>query len=185
MRKALPIILIGIVILGAGAYFLSQNKGQQPAVQIQQQEQSEGQEGSGEQEEITGNLKKILELGRSVKCTWSSEGGVSGTTWAKGGMFYNQVTSETGQAEMIFKNDCMWGWQQGESRGVKMCFSPEEAEEIISGEREVSQQGDASTNVPAEVKYNCQPVVVPDAKFNPPENIQFVDVGQFMQGMGE
>lgn len=184
MKKALPIILVGVVVLGAGAYFFSQNKGQQPAVQIQEEEQTEGQESSGQQEAITGSLKEMLGLGRSLKCSWSNDGG-SGTTWVKNDMFYNEVTSEGQQARVIFKDDCMWSWQEGRTQGAKMCFSPEEAEEIISGESEDSEAADTEASIPTDVEYSCQPANISDAKFDLPENVQFMDVGEFMQGMGE
>ncbi len=188
MKKSIVIILIGAVVLGAGAYFLSQNKPSQPSTEPQQQEQANEQQETDDQETMTGSLKRMLGLERSLKCSWSNEGG-SGTTWVKNGMFYNEVTDGTQQARVIFKDDCMWSWQEGKAQGVKMCFSPEEADEIISGESSESQETDqqqaTDESVPTDVQYNCRPATVSDAKFDPPEDIQFMDVDQLMQGMQE
>lgn len=193
MKKVLPIILVGAVVLGAGAYFLSQNKGQLPTAQPEQQNQQESTSGqdSGQQERFTGTLKKMLGLGKSLKCSWRRGEEGSGTTWVKNEMFYNEVTSEGQQGRVIFKDDCMWSWQEGKTQGVKMCFSPEQADEMLSGETESSQESEDSqtetteANVPTDVEYNCQPAVVSDAKFNPPKDIQFMDMDQLMQGMQE
>jgi hypothetical protein len=190
MKKALPLILIGAVVLAAGAYFLSQNNQTMPETaepEQQEQQMSEEQEQTNDQSSITGNLKKILGMGRSLKCSWSS-GDASGTTWVKNGMFYNEVSAEGNQARTIFKDDCMWSWQEGKEQGVKMCYSPEEAEEIISGQSEETQENtgmDTDESVPADVNYNCQPATVSDSRFEPPADIQFLDIQQMMQGMQE
>lgn len=183
MKKLLPIILIGALVLVAGAYFLLQNKGQQLTGQLPQAGEMEEQESVDQEKTITGNLKEILRLGQSLKCTWSREDGGAGTIWVKNDMFYNEFKSGEQQGKMIYKDYCMWTWYEGQTQAVKICFSPEEAEEMFSGEAESSSQTD--TNVPTNVNYNCQRATVSDSRFDPPEDIQFMDMEGLMKEMSQ
>lgn len=185
MKKLLPIVLIGVVILGVGAYLLSQNRETQVTEQGEQDKQVTIQQADEEAETFTGSLREMLGLGRAMRCTWSKGEAASGVAWVKGEMFYSEIEAQGEQNYSIFKDNCMWSWQEGRPQGVKMCFSPEEAEELISGESEASQQTDTGTSMPTEVQYNCQPTAVSDNKFNPPEDIEFLDVDQMMQGIGQ
>jgi hypothetical protein len=182
MKKLLPIILIVLVLGGLAAYLLTQNK----MLPEKQTQRTKTEQEQLEQESIernyTGTLKKIMGLGVSLKCTWSQGDNYSGTTWVKENKFYGEINSQGKTNQVIFKDDCMWTWTSAEEQGIKMCFQPEEAEEMISGEAEATEGGQT---MPADVNYSCQPAVFTDAKFNPPSDIEFMDLDQMMQGMGQ
>ncbi len=66
-----------------------------------------------------------------------------------------------------------------EGQGFKNCFE-EDFWEMGEG---AAQEGQAS--IPTEAEYRCAPAVFPDAKFDPPANINFMTMEQMMEGMME
>jgi len=182
----LPIILVILVVGGVGGYLYVKNKGTKTvdqAIKEMEQlseegtEQTQGGADTGSKKEnYSGTLKKMVDLGIPLKCTFSQNGGSSGTTWVKGEKFYTEMKTENRSGKIIFKNDCMWNWSEGEKNGIKMCFDPEEADEMFSGQAEAGQ-----TNLPTDVDFNCKPAVFTDAKFNPPSSIEFMDMDEMMQ----
>lgn len=182
MKKILPIIVIVLIVGGLGAYLVTRketlptDEGQTEEIEQMQEEQE------AEEKTYSGTLEKIMGLGVSLKCTWSQGEDYSGISWVKGDKFYSEINSQGQTSQVIFKDDCMWTWSDAQEQGVKMCFQPEEAEEMISGEREPTEGGQT---MPADVDYNCQPAVFTDAKFNPPNDVQFMDLDEMMQGMGQ
>lgn len=175
--------MVVLVLGGAGIYLLTQNQSKPgPAEPMldQTQEQEESQivdtEDVGDKENYTGTLKKMVGLGVPLKCTFNQGDEYSGTTWVKGKKFYSEIESQEKAGKVIFKDDCMWNWSEGEEEGIKMCFEPEEAEDMFSGETDTGQ-----TNLPTDVNFNCQPAVFTDAKFDPPSGIEFMDMDEMMQ----
>ncbi len=192
MKKMLPIIVVVLIIGAIGGYFLVQRENL-PVDQIVDSEGSQDIDWSdqeGVQEDIgveddaediyTGTLKYMVGLGIPLRCDLQTAD-YSGTTWVKGESFYTEVDSDGQTGKIIFKDDCLWNWSEGESQGVKMCFDPEEAEEIISGQTDSPE----TTDLPTGVEYNCRPAAITDAKFNPPSNVEFMDMDELMQGMPE
>lgn len=188
MKKLLPIILV-VFAIGVGGYLYMQRSktsvmdqggttGQEETGETGGTAETEtgGEEAGGDKETYTGTLKKMVDLGVPLKCTYTQEGGFSGTTWVKGKKFYTEVEAEGQSGKIIFKDDCMWNWSEGQEQGIKMCFDPEEADDMFSGEADTGQ-----TNLPTDVDFNCKPAVFTDAKFNPPNDIEFMDMDQMMQ----
>ena len=189
MKKSLPIILVVLVVGGVGAYLFMNQSGQEMMPKVldtaQQEQGGEDQqsiedEGQKEvtKESYTGNLAMMVKLGVPLKCTFSQGDRYSGTMWVKGKNFYNEVTSEDETGKIIFKDDCMWSWSEGQEKGIKMCFDPDESSSIFSGDSETGQ-----ANIPTNVDFNCKPAVFTDAKFSVPSGVEFVDFDQMMEGL--
>jgi len=186
MKKALPIILVVLVVGGVGAYLFMNQSGQEmmPMTPSQQQGQQEEKDmdtdQEAEKENYTGNLKKMVDLGIPLKCTFNQGDEYSGTTWVKGKKFYSEISADNQVSKIIFKDDCMWTWSDAQDQGVKMCFEPEEATDIFSGEAEAGE-----TNLPTDANFNCNPAVFTDAKFNVPSGVEFMDFDQMMEGLSQ
>lgn len=181
MKKGLPIILVVLVVGGVGAY-LFMNQGDQemmPKKSGQQQEQEEDMDTEQEagKDNYSGKLMKMVNLGIPLKCTFS-QNDYSGTTWVKGKNFYSEISAEGQTSKIVFKDDCMWTWSDAQDQGVKMCFEPEEATDIFSGEAEAGE-----TNLPTDANFNCKPAVFTDAKFSVPGGVEFMDFDQMMEGL--
>lgn len=169
MKKTLPIIAVTIVILGVGAWwFLGQRGG---AVTMPGGiEKKAGQEG----ESFTGKLKQAITIGVPLKCTYQ-QGDFAGTGYVQGKKYFGEVSNQEQKGYVIMKDNCMWTWGEEQKQGVKMCFE----EDIFEGNEEVEG------TVPTEVEYHCAPAVFPDSKFDPPADINFMDVSQQFMNYGE
>jgi len=102
-------------------------------------------------------------------------GHVSGENW-RGTM----TASDGSTSEVILKDNCMWTWSTSEAQGIKTCFDPTEAEDMwdMTGDTTETQVNQAEFN------YNCVPAVLSEADLNPPPGVDFLDLEEMMQGIG-
>lgn len=164
MKKILPIIVV-LLLIGGGAYFIfGRNQGQSVGDKIAETTS----------DAFSGSLKMAVEKGLPMKCTYEVEGNeyegiVKGRAWR------GKMKSADGQVgEVIIKDNCMWSWSETESKvqGIKMCYDEISAETSLwSGVYEDNG-----------ISYRCLPTVVTDADFNPPAEVEFMDLSQFSQG---
>jgi len=176
LKKALPIIVIVAVVIVAGAawMFLGKGKGGVSVPIPGEIKKEAGQEG----EAFVGKIKDVVARGVPVKCTYT-QGDFTGTSFVKGKKMYGEVASEGKTGYVIIKDNCMWSWNTGENQGVKMCFE----EDFWEMSEEYAQEGEAT--VPTEAEYRCAPAIFTDSKFNPPANVNFMDMEEMMRGMQE
>jgi len=141
------------------------------------------QEKSVKEESYSGNLEKMMGLGIPLKCTWKMNENYYGTSWVKGKNSYGEIVQEGRTAKVINKDNCMWAWEEGNPQGTKMCMeiSQEEMKEQVEESKAMMKQQGFQT---PDVDYKCLPAIVSDSKFNPPGNVNFMDVGEMMQGFG-
>jgi hypothetical protein len=165
------LILVGVLLAGC---LPKKEAPTGEAGTVQQQEQA-GEEG------FTGKLKDVIARNIPMKCTWSV-GDFSATGYVKGEKFYSEVMQKGKQGYMIMKDNCMWTWSKDEAQGVKMCFEPEEGEDVWEMEDVEGMEG---AGPPPDVNLKCVPAVISDSKFVPPSNINFMDMSEMMKGMGQ
>jgi len=160
MKKILPIVIVAIVLLGAGAY-LSLGKGEK-------KETLTVPTGKQTKTEKFSALKTAVKLGVPMKCSYSIEG-TETEGYIKGEQWRGKIKSQDGKtSEVIIKDDCMWSWSEEQPQGIKMCFQTEEGEESVWDQE----------NTDSDIEYNCTPTVISDDKFTPPSNIEFLDMNQ-------
>lgn len=179
MKKNLPLIIIIVVVVAAvavGAWmFLGKGAVSLPISGPGVIEKEAGEAG----EEFVGKIKDVVALGVPMRCTYT-QGDFTGESYIKGKKMYGEVSQQGRTGYVIIKDNCMWSWTTGETQGAKMCFE----EDFFEMSEEYTQEGQAS--VPTEAEYRCAPAAFTDAKFNPPANINFMDLDELMQsGMGE
>lgn len=149
--------------------------------------QGAGSQSSGQgQGPFSGTLQAAVALGVPMKCTYSVEGTeVEG--WIKGKQYRGKIKNQQGQmGEVLMKDNCMWTWGEAAGQGVqgvKMCFDPEENKDLWDFESWDESETEGAK--PPDVEYHCNPAVVTDAQFQPPANVEFVDLDQMMQGFKE
>lgn len=168
MNKALPIIIAIVAIVAVG--FIAWNflgKGEVsvpvPGVEVKKEAGEEG-------ETFVGKLKDMVARGASLKCSYT-QNGFTGTSYIKNKKVYGEVTGENKTGYVIMIDKCMWSWSEGEAQGVKMCFEEDVWEEEEDGA------------APTEAEYSCIPAIVSDSKFNPPANVNFMEMGEMMEEM--
>lgn len=178
MQKTL-LITAGIIVLAGIGYFAAQQAGVLPP-SLPGTSQAPTAPGSSQQETVTGSLQKLLGMGKSLKCTWSAEE-ASGTSWIKNQNVYTEVQAQGQTSKTIMKDNCMWVWAEGQAQGVKSCYqSFEEMQEEATAEGTEDGQDTGSAAVAPNVNYNCVPASIADSKFNPPQDVQFMDLNETM-----
>jgi len=162
LKKILPVLVI--LAIAAGAYFFLGSKG------------GAGISVPGVSKSYTAKgLKAVIDLGIPMKCSYRV-GDMEYEGYVKGQQWRGHIQLPNGnQAEIIFKDNCMWSWD-AKKQGTKMCFEPTEEGETIWDE---PQQGTTM-----DLDYQCRPAAITDAKFVPPTDVNFMDLDQMMGPTG-
>ena len=176
MKKYLPIVLVGVVMLAlaVGGWYLigGRSSGESIPAGVGQTTEPKG---DGEQMSLSGKLKDLLNLGKAVKCTWQDAENNTGTVFVKGSKIYAEGVSNGVKNYYIQRDNCTWIWQEGENQGYKMCFEPKEAEEEETDFTEAFSMNSEMMN------YSCVPQVINDTQFEAPTGVEFTDFSQMMQ----
>jgi hypothetical protein len=170
MKKIMPFLIIGLVLV-AGIVVATKILPKKQTLTQQDQPQNQEQAQGGEKG-FTGKVRDLLTLGQSLKCTWVDDSQNSSVGYIKNQAYYGEVKQEGKDSYIIIKDDCMWSWEKGQSEGIKMCFEPLEGEEGLWDSMDESQ---------IEANYNCSQAVVSDSLFNPPAEVNFMDLQEMMQ----
>jgi len=133
-----------------------------------------------EEESYSGNLEKIMALGIPVKCSWKRDENYYGESWVKGKQSYGEVAQEGRKTKVIWKDDCLWAWEEGNPQGTKICMQPSSETPELPQEGQEPIQPQPQQYQPADMEYSCRPAVFGDDKFNPPAEINFLDVDELM-----
>ena len=169
MKKAIPFIVVGVVvIIAVGSWFVFGRKGGGEEVK---------QEVKQEEESFTGKLKEMIARNVPMRCAFKDDKGNSGVGYVKNKKYYGEVTSDGKTGYVIMVDNCMWSWSSEEKQGVKMCFDVEEGEDLWEDWEGMDEE--AKTNTP-QGNYNCKPAIVSDSLFSPPADINFMDMNKFM-----
>lgn len=142
-------------------------------------------------ESITGNLRQLLGMDRSMQCTFSSSdenGSVNGTVYVNGDNFRLISTSndsKTGtnvESHMLSDAEWMYMWSNNTPQGVKMNRQTvEDVAENVQEGMESEAPSEALESFNQEVDYNCSPWDVDPSMFEVPD-MTFTDMSAFMQG---
>lgn len=175
MKKAVPIIVILVLIVAALAAWKFMGKGKtnptQSGTQQGGQEQTAG-------ESFTGKIKDAFMRNIPLKCTYKTDDQNFATAYIQNKKYYAEITTAGKLGYVILTNNCLWSWEKDKAEGVKMCFEPKEGEDIWTDVEKQQQEG-------TDMSYNCAPSVVNDAVFTPPSNIKFTDFGDIMKNLGQ
>lgn len=170
MKKALPIIAVIVVAgLAVGGWVFLKRGGQvAPEGGVVQEAPAPEEKG------FTGKLKDALTLGQAMKCTWERDKSNFGTAYIKNNKVNTDVTYEGKRMHSIMADNCTYAWEEGKTSGFKFCFEPEEGEET-----EAVSEGLSTMEAP-DINYRCVPMVVSDATFTPPANVEFTSPLEMM-----
>ena len=133
-----------------------------------------------------GSMRDLMMRGESMECsfTFTDADGASG----EGTSFFDgervrmdtmvQFDGQTYNASNIIRSNEMYAWgtmPQGEFAIVMPLEDGMEDEEFMDEE--------APVGVDEEVDYDCQPWSVDNSVFTPPQDVEFMDMSEMMQGM--
>ena len=165
LKKFLMFTLLALILTGCTQDVNKQSVSETDNQKIEpsQEEKYEGKD-----------LKSLIALGKALKCSYevagnSYEGYVKGKQWR--GEFKN---AEGKKGEVIItKEGCNYNWDPETKKGIKMCLDPEEVWD------------DESNQMGIQDNYICRPAVVSDAKFNPPNDVNFIDPFSQIPNLGQ
>lgn len=180
-NNKLPIIIVVVILLVIGGFFVlaNINKTNAPTM-TQDQNGQQMQAGQAMQEQeggsFMGALKDVIAKGTAFKCTSSvdtesGQGVIEGTV--QGNNYLGKANVQGKMANILMKENCMWTWEEGKTNGFKTCFELAEGQTSMWGQY---NQAALDANV------NCAPTVVGPGTFNPPANVNFIDMDQAMDG---
>jgi uncharacterized protein YxeA len=174
LKKSLIIAIIIILIaIGGGAYwyFYVRTPSEESTSPTATEESESGS--------FVGSIADALKAGTAMKCTWSYQG-EDATFYIKGQKYYGEITTaEAGTLKYIYRDNCTYYWQKGESQGTKLCFTPTEGEEEEYDASEL-ESVDASAAALG-YEYSCQTEVITDSRFTLPSGVEFLDLSQYLQ----
>ncbi|MCU0822650.1 MAG: hypothetical protein MUC95_09310 [Spirochaetes bacterium] len=165
MKKNIPIIIVFLVLIVAGAYyFMGRSK---TAVTLPLEiSKKEGQNN----ETFTGKLMDAVAKGVPFKCTFKNNQ-TEGTGYIKGKKYYGEISSNGKAGYIVMDDKCMWTWDKDKKQGVKMCFE----KSLLDEEANDMQNIQAQTT---DGEYNCKAAVFSDSIFIPPSDVKFMDIDQ-------
>lgn len=170
MKKILPIVLVLLVAIGIGVFVFLNRKPSGTTGGVTSQS-------SPSSDTFSGALKDAVKLGIAMKCTYKVEGNEY-EGFIKGKKYRGKIkTAEGKTGEVIIKDNCMWTWTEKETQGMKICFEETGPEATNLWEQ---PQGTVGPNI----NYTCLPAAITDAKFTPPANVNFMDLGAMNEGLG-
>lgn len=127
---------------------------------------------TGEDQPFSGTLKAAVAMGVPMKCSYSVDG-AEYESYVKGEQFMGKISANGKVGSVIIKDSCMWSWSDEEVQGIKTCFEPVEGEDSIWDSPDTSE---------LDMNYTCRPAAIGDDKFDPPSNVNFVDLDAMMNG---
>ena len=149
-----------------------------------------------DEELFSGSFFDLMKLGKNTKCTFSdeSEGGKSeGTIYIAGKKSRNDIyaSAEGGEdfeSHTIIDGEYMYTWSNMQEQGTKMKlteFDMEKEDFEMPSAAEMKETYGEYQDIKKETNFKCRVWIPDNSKFNPPSNIEFVDMSQMMEDMEE
>ena len=167
--RLVAVATAGVILLGIGGLFFYNQTKQAPKTP----EQTKTEQAKEEPK----TLSSLLSLGASQECRFTYEDEETGST--KGVVYVAKnklrtdldITDTEGKnssVSIIRNGDTNYIWGTELETGVKLTLSEEEFKD--------NEQIKGSLDTEKEVDYDCKGWIVDETKFNPPSNIDFLDL---------
>jgi hypothetical protein len=182
--KSLFIVLLAVVVLTGCLPKKDQSGKEETSTQKQTTQKESVKEES--KEGLSGTIKELIGLGKSLKCTWNKDENFNSVGYIKGNKYYGEIERLDGENNkttgfIIIKDECMWSWEKNKAEGIKMCFDTSEMEGTDDLSKSIWDMDSSVTGT----EYKCVPAIVSDSKFDPPSDVNFMDMEEMMKGMGQ
>ena len=174
MNKTILYAVGGIVVVGAGAYFLM-NKPAGPA--------TPGGDTNTPTPGASMSMKELLGLGGAQRCTFTNtveNSESSGVVYVAGGKMRGDFTSvaagQTIQSHMIVDGETSYVWSDAAPQGMKISFADMNAQR--------GENTNQSFDVNEKVGYSCGAWTVDAGMFALPAGVEFSDLGALLPPSG-
>lgn len=192
MKKFLPVVLVLIVLLFAGAgFYLFGGQDASPAREKSENAETAKESASLQTEEkgsVIGSIQDAMGIGKKMQCTYSAKdgSGTSSTVFVDGQKF--KFTSEASGEKVygLFDGETQYTWTTGkEKQGLKM--SKACLDELGKTASPVTEGNTASNTTPQDIQEsfgdaeNVSCVAAASEDFSVPTDIVFVDQCEMMR----
>jgi len=135
---------------------------------------------------VSGTIKDLIAQNVPLQCSFNHQSEAGETTGkvylsgqnVRGDFTMTQPDGQTLDSFMIRKDDYAYVWGSALPQGTKLKI--EDPEDFMAS----SENDDQSFNLEnQDVDYSCKPWLVNSSIFNPPSDIEFVDLSETMQQM--
>ena len=151
---------------------------------------------ASEEELFSGSFFDLMKAGKTVKCTFSDEGeeGSSrGEIYISGRQSRNDIyaSAEDGEdfeSHTIIGTEYMYTWSNVQEQGTKMKLSELDMDQEdfeMPSAAEMKEAYGEYQDIQKETSFKCVPWIPDNSKFNPPSDIEFIDMSQMMENMQE
>lgn len=180
--KSLVIVVVALLLLGFGGYFVMSGKNSSKSGDLMKDESTKQDVGGSKQ----NTLKGLFMAGIPQSCTFSSEveGYKSeGTVYTAKGKMRGDFSSIVGDREMkshmIVDGETSYIWTDGETKGFKASFTKEQQE---AAEESIKDLPKPTGGVDLEqmADYDCKPWLANGSYFELPSGIEFASLEDMM-----
>lgn len=170
------IVLVGVALSGGGnEAVMSQQDGEEAAAEEDTQ-QDEGTTFSGTLEEL------YMELGGSVRCTFTAADGAEELQEGVAYIDAQRVRVDANvlvegvayESHLIHDGETLYAWGDTPEGSVAIMFPVPEDGEMDDAEEE-DAFGEGFFDSEAESEYDCDPWIVQESQFTPPEDVTFLN----------
>lgn len=157
-------IIVAIVVIAAGVWYFTQNKGESGETK----NESLSTDAEEQLEKENTSIKELMARGRDVVCTYDSADTGRGTIYASSGRargdFEVKTDGKTSMGHMISDETTGYFWMEGQTSGMKMMMNKTDQSSSTS-----NQGVDPNKNY----DFSCDPWRADASVFTPPTNVQF------------
>jgi hypothetical protein len=175
----ITVVVLALIVLGAGAYFTLGNKGGQGPKGGPSASQNQGPAPQNSPK----TLKDLLASSISQKCTFTNTTEDASTTmdgvvYTSGGKIRGDFTSKTQEktyvTHIVVENKTNYMWMDDEKAGYKITIDETTATPSTEG-----QQTNTAVDMNKSFDYKCSPWVADNSLFAVPTNVTFADMSSF------
>ncbi len=169
-------VIIVLLLVGGGVYLgLSKSKPASPKTTVTATPKAT-------QSTALGTLKSLLASGKSQSCNFSyPDNSATGTYYFDGNKFAGNFSLKEQDGKTLTGNTVSDGtyvyvWTSNSPSGIKMKLDTAINETPLPSAQNQNQGVDLNQKV----NYKCSPWTADNSKFQPPSNIQFTDMSNFL-----
>jgi hypothetical protein len=184
MKKTIvfsTLVALAVFLSGCGNKNEVKNQTPQDSAQSKAAESQSADQAS----KITGSIKDLLGMGKSLKCTATNGNDKftsSSTTYISGKKVRSDIESQVGEStkinsHVIILDDWMYNWSDGSGMGMKLNMTAMSQNTPPPAETENKGAGipPASSQLENKSNFECSPWTADDFLFTLPVNVVFTD----------
>lgn len=137
------------------------------------------QKAGGLTEKIT-DIAEAMTSGLSYRCTYTYQN-IQTDSWIRGEKFMSESEVEGEKSYALSDGKWMYTWGGGQPQGIKMNIA--EVKKLGEAQAPGQQPTDPVEIAKSAANVECMPEAVPDSKFVPPKDVEFLDMTELLANL--